>query len=409
MIDIKLMKQGLEELVEARRIPMERVTEAMERALAAAYQKEYGEKGQLIKCSINFDDASMHFVQNKIVVDNDSVRGEEEGDFEDNDPRAILPKYNEERHIMAENARLLKKNVEIGEELSFPLDDKDDFGRIALQTAKQVIMQSVREAEREITSAEFADKVHTVVSGVVERVERGLTFVEINKSSAILPYEEQISSERLIPGSRIRAYLVSIEDGMRGLNIKLSRTHPQFLVELFKIESTEIEDGIVEIVHVAREPGSRSKIAVKTNDEKIDPIGACVGQRGARINAVTQELHGERIDIIVYDADPSEFIKKALSPARPISIEINEEEKKAKVIVLPEEQSLAIGKGGQNVRLAARLTGYRLDIVSEGGENDMASNDETKEESSDFDTTDEYTESMAENNPVNEADINLQS
>ena len=196
---------------------------------------------------------------------------------------------------------------------------------------------------------------------------------------------------------------------MRGLNIKLSRTHPQFLVELFKIESTEIEDGIVEIVHVAREPGSRSKIAVKTNDEKIDPIGACVGQRGARINAVTQELHGERIDIIVYDADPSEFIKKALSPARPISIEINEEEKKAKVIVLAEEQSLAIGKGGQNVRLAARLTGYRLDIVSEGSENDIASNDETKEEGSDFDTTDEYTESMAENNPVNEADINLQS
>ncbi len=368
MIDIKLLQKGLEELVTARRLPMEKIKDAMERALAAAYQKEYGERGQLIKCELNFDDYSMHFTQNKIVVDSTSVRGEDEGDFDDNDPRAILPKYNEERHIMIESARLLKKNVGTGEELSFPLDDKDEFGRIALQTAKQVIIQSIREAEREVTSAEFEDKIHTVVSGVIERVERGLAFVEINKTSAILPYEEQISGETLTPGSRIRAYLVSIDDGLRGLNIKLSRTHPQFLVELLKIESLEIEDGIVEIVHVAREPGSRSKIAVKTNDEKIDPIGACVGQRGARINAITQELHGERIDIIVYDTDTAEFIKKALSPAKPISVTVNEEEKTARVIVHPEEQSLAIGKGGQNVRLAARLTGYRLDIVSEGEE-----------------------------------------
>ena len=383
MIDIKLMKQGLEELTTERRIPMERVTDAMERALAAAYQKEYGEKGQLIKCSIDFDNSSMSFMQNKIVVDNESVRGEEEGDFEENDPRALLPKFNEERHIMVENARLLKKNVEVGEEISFPLDDKDEFGRIALQTAKQVIMQSMREAEREITSAEFNDKIHTIVSGVVERIERSLTFVDVNKTSAILPIEEQIRGERLTPGSRIRAYLVNIDDSSRGLSVKLSRTHPQFLVELFKTESSEIADGIVEILHVAREAGSRSKIAVVTHDEKIDPIGACVGQRGSRINAITQELHGEKIDIILYDEDIREFIKKALSPARPLSIEINEEEKSAIVTVDPNEQSLAIGKGGQNVRLAARLTGYRLDIVSEGDDN-------TGTENSQFDTTDEY-------------------
>lgn len=381
MIDLKLLKQGLEELTVERRIPMEAVTAAMERALAAAYQKEYGEKGQIIKCSINFNDGSMDFTQNKIVVDESTVREEDEGDFEDNNPRALLPKYNEERHILIGTARLLKKNAELGEEISFPLEDKGEFGRIALGAAKQVIMQAVREAEREVVAGEFADKMHTIVSGVVERVEGGVTLVEIGKTSAMLPYEEQIPGERLSPGSRIRAYLVNIEDGLRGLSVRLSRTHPEFLIELFKLESSEIEEGLVEIVKVAREPGSRSKIAVKSNDEKIDPVGACVGQRGSRINAITDELHGERIDIILYDENVSEFIKKALSPAKPIRVSVNEEERKASVIVLPEEQSLAIGKGGQNVRLAARLTGYRLDISTDENAHDSAednSQDETE-------------------------------
>lgn len=382
MIDIKLLKTGLDQLAEEKKLPIEKVKDAMERAMAAAYQKEYGERGQLIKCEMDFDNASMHFTQNKIVVDVDSVRmPNEDGEeikLSEDDPKYALPRYNEERHIMIENARLLKKNVEVGEEVSFPLDDKDDFGRIALQTAKQVIMQNIRESEREITTAEFNDKVHTIISGVVERVERGVTFIDINKTSAVLPFEEQIKGERLVPGSRIRAFLVNIEDNMRGLNIKLSRTHPQFLIELFKTESSEIADGVVEITNVAREPGSRSKIAVVTHDEKIDPIGACVGQRGSRVNAITQELHGERIDIILFDENPKEFIKKALSPAKPLSIEVNEEEKKATVIVDAEEQSLAIGKGGQNVRLAARLTGYKIDIITGDGE-DISSDEDSDE------------------------------
>lgn len=387
MIDIKLLKQGLEQLTEEKRLPMEKVEKAMERALAAAYQKEYGEKGQLIKCDIDFENGVMHFSQNKIVVDGDSVRMPEEIDLDENDPRAVLPRYNEERHIMVESARLLKKNVEVGEELTFPLDDKDDFGRIALQTAKQVIMQAIREAEREVTTAEFHDKIHTIVSGTVEMVERGMTFVDVNKSSAVLPIDEQIRGEKLIPGQRIRAYLVDIDEGMRGLNIKLSRTHPQFLVELFKNESSEIADGVVEILHVAREPGSRSKIAVVTHDDKIDPIGACVGQRGSRVNAITQELHGEKIDIILYHENPKEFIKKALSPAKPVSIEVDEVEKKATVYVDPEEQSLAIGKGGQNVRLAARLTGYKIDIITDEGEDvnsDESSNEVIMEGAEEF-------------------------
>jgi N utilization substance protein A len=376
MIDLKLLKKGLEELTVEKKLPEEKVKDAIEKAFASAYQKEYGEKGQIIKCSIDFDNNTMNFVQNKIVVDKDTVRdidGEEE--ISEEDPRSLLPRYNEERHIMIETARLLKRNAEVGEEISFPLEERDDFGRIALQTAKQVIMQNLREAEREMTNAEFKDKLHTIVNGTVERVERNFVFVQVGKTSVILPVEEQIPGEKLMPGSRIRAYLVSVDDGQRGVSIKLSRSHPNFITELFKSESSEIADGIVQIVSVAREPGNRSKIAVLSNDPKIDPIGACVGQRGVRVNTITQELHGERIDIVLHSEDPREFIKNALSPAKPISIEVNETEKSAVVKVLPEEQSLAIGKGGQNVRLAARLTGYRLDIIA-----DEDANVDTEEE-----------------------------
>jgi N utilization substance protein A len=320
----------------------------------------------------------MMFEQIKIVIDKDAVRFEEEGaePLAEDDPRALLPRYNEERHIMIDEARLLKKNVEVGEELVFPLEMKDDFGRIAAQTAKQVIMQSLREAEREQTAEEFGAKEGTIVSGVVERIDRGLTFVDLGKATAIMPIEEQLQNERLIPGSRIKAYLYSIEDTPRGLSIRISRSHPKFLVELFKSESSEIAEGVVEIVSVAREPGSRSKISVKTNDEKVDPIGACVGQRGVRVNAITSELHGEKIDIIEYSADPKEYIKKALSPAKPTAIEINDETNQAKVTVLRDEQSLAIGKGGQNVRLAAKLTGYKIDI--EGGDDENTSEERSE-------------------------------
>jgi N utilization substance protein A len=229
-----------------------------------------------------------------------------------------------------------------------------------------VIVQKLREAERESIVGEFTDKEGTIVSGIVQRMERGTIFVDLGRTTAILPAEEQIISERLRPGERIKAYLFSIEEGLRGLSIRLSRTHPKFLIELFKQESTEIASGVVEILAVAREPGSRSKIAVKTSDERIDPVGACVGQRGSRVSAITQELSGEKIDIIEWNEDVRKFIASSLSPAKPVSIEINEDEKKATVTVLAEEQSLAIGKGGQNVRLAAKLTGWKIDIVASG-------------------------------------------
>lgn len=375
MLDIKALKVALEQLEQEKKIGHEKVVDAVEKSLAAAYQKEYGKRGQIVHCQINFDTGETSFEQIKIVVDESTVRMPVEGEEEvyeapipeGENVEGLLPRYNEERHILLSSAKLLKKNAELGEEIVFPLDNQDDFGRIAAQTAKQVIVQKIREAERESIVGEFTDKEETIVSGVVQRIERGTAFIDLGRTTAILPFEEQIPSERLRPGERIRAYLFSIEEGFRGLSIRLSRTHPKFLIELFKNESAEIAQGVVEIVAVAREPGSRSKIAVKSNDERIDPIGACVGQRGVRVSAITDELSGEKIDVIEWSADARRFIATALSPAKALSIELHDEEKRAIVTVAPEEQSLAIGKGGQNVRLAAKLTGWKIDIVS-GGE-----------------------------------------
>lgn len=383
MLDIKALKVALEQLEQEKKISHEKVVDAVEKSLAAAYQKEYGKRGQIVRCQINFETGETNFEQVKIVVDESTVRMPVEGEVEDipthiRDSRdthhqeevteeGLLPRYNEERHILLTTAKLLKKNAELGEEIVFPLDNQDDFGRIAAQTAKQVIVQKLREAERESIVGEFTDKENTIVSGIVQRIERSTVFIDLGRTTAILPFEEQIQSERLRPGERVRAYLFSIEEGFRGLSIRLSRSHPKFLIELFKNESQEIAQGVVEIVAVAREPGSRSKIAVKSNDERVDPIGACVGQRGVRVSAITEELSGEKIDVIEWSPDARRFIATALSPAKALSIELSENEKKATVTVAKEEQSLAIGKGGQNVRLAAKLTGWKIDIVS-GGE-----------------------------------------
>jgi N utilization substance protein A len=368
MLDIKALKVALEQLEAEKKIAHEKVVDAVEKSLAAAYQKEYGKRGQIVRSRIDFETGETYFEQVKIVVDETTVRMVEEDAPEPEPVEGVelLPRFNEEKHILVSDARLFKKNAELGEEIIFPLDSQDDFGRIAAQTAKQVIVQKLREAERESIVGEFTDKEGTIVSGIVQRMERGVIFVDLGRTTAILPAEEQIMSERLRPGERIKAYLFSIEEGLRGLSIRLSRTHPKFLVELFKQESSEIAQGIVEILAVAREPGSRSKIAVKTNDDRIDPVGACVGQRGSRVSAITQELSGEKIDIIEWNDDIRKFIAASLSPAKPISIEIDEAEKKATVTVLAEEQSLAIGKGGQNVRLAAKLTAWKIDIVASG-------------------------------------------
>lgn len=375
MLDIKALNLALDTIEQEKKIPRERIIDAVERSLAAAYQKEYGKRGQLIRCHINFETGETSFEQIKIVVDETTVRIVNEDEEEDVTPEEtldeealVLPKYNEEKHILLSTAKLLKKNVELGDEISFNLENKSDFGRIAAQTAKQVIVQKIREAENDSIAGEFETKEGSIVSGIVQRLERGNIFVDLGRTTAILPFEEQIRSDKFYPGQRIKAYLYSIEESPRGLSIRLSRSHPKFLIELFKAESSEIADGTVEILAVAREPGSRSKIAVKSNDPRVDPIGACVGQRGVRVNSIKNELGGENIDIIKWSDDDRENIAASLSPAKVHSIEIDEEEKKAKVLVSLEEQSLAIGRGGQNVRLAAKLTGWKIDVAGEGGD-----------------------------------------
>lgn len=384
MLDIKALNVALDTIEQEKKISRERIIDAVEKSLAAAYQKEYGKKGQIIRCKINPETGETEFEQVKIVVDENTVRmideeeeeaerleaenKKKEGVVDEGGEALVLPRYNEEKHILVSTAKLLRKNVELGEEITFPLENKIDFGRIAAQTAKQVIVQKIREAENESIADEFETKEGNVVSGVVQRLERGNIFVDLGRTTAILPFEEQIRSDRFHPGQRIKAYLYSLEEGTRGLSVRLSRSHPKFLIELFKNESSEIADGTVEIVSVAREPGSRSKIAVKSNDGRVDPIGACVGQRGVRVNAITQELGGEKIDIIEWSDDIRKDIASSLSPAKVIDIELDEEEKKAMVKVAAEEQSLAIGRGGQNVRLAAKLTGWRIDIAGEDGD-----------------------------------------
>jgi N utilization substance protein A len=368
MFDLKVINAVLAQLEEERGIPKEKIIEAIESALGTAYKKEYGKKGQIVNAKFNLNSGDVEFWQSKIVVDRDGIIMEDE----EYDPTSleegeeVKVRYNPEHHILIDEAKLIKKDVVVGDELTFPLEKKDDFGRIAAQTAKQVITQKIREAEKASVISEYGEKEGDIVSGTIERMERGIVYLDMGRAVGMLPYEEQIPGERFKQGERVRAYLFHVDESARGVFLKLSRSHPKFLEELFISEVPEVSGGVVEIKAVAREAGSRSKVAVYSNDEHIDPVGALVGQRGVRVSTIMSELSGEKIDIIEWSNDPEEFISESLSPAKIQEIEINEDEKTAKVLVSEDQQSLAIGKGGQNVRLAAKLTGWKIDIVSNG-------------------------------------------
>src|SRR5581483_10315304 len=352
MFDLKVIHSVLGQLEEERGIPREKIIEAIEMALATAYKKEYGKRGQIVRATFDINSGATEFFQVKIVVDDTKVIDiPEEEEMPELAPEDERVRYNPEHHIWIDEARLIKKNAEIDEEMLFPLEPKDDFGRIAAQTAKQVIIQKIREAEKVSVMGEYGKREGDIVSGTVQRIERGTIFVDMGRAMGVLPFEEQIRSEHYKQGERIRAYLYRVEESPRGVFLKLSRSHPKFLEKLFEIEAPEIANKTVEIKAVAREAGSRSKIAVTSNDSHIDPIGSLVGQRGVRVSTVTSELGGEKIDIIEYSDDPKAFIEEALSPARVLSVELDEEEHKATVKVADDQQSLAIGRGGQNVRL----------------------------------------------------------
>ena len=372
MFDIKVINSVLDQLEEERGIPRERVIDAIETALATAYKKEYGKRNQIIRAKFDLNTGTTEFLQVKFVVQPDTVLMD--GDEKDGDDDERV-RYDTEKHIFLEDAQKIKKGVVVDDEITFPLEARDDYGRIAAQTAKQVIIQKIREAEKVSVLDEFGQRQGDIVSGHVQRIERGNIFVEFDRAYGILPYDEQIQSERFRQGERIRAYLYSVEESPRGVFLRLSRSHPEFLKKLFEMEAPELANNTVEIKAVAREAGSRSKIAVVSHDDHIDPVGSLVGQRGVRVSTVMSELGGEKIDIIEWSEDHKEFIEEALSPAKVLGVEIDTDEQRARVEVSEDQQSLAIGKGGQNVRLAAKLTGWRIDIRSIGGE-PVASADE---------------------------------
>lgn len=396
------------QIAEEKGISKDKVLEVVEAALAAAYKKDYGKKGQVIKSKFDEVTKSASFYLVREVVDENTrefVEGEEEGEEGASQPMADegaedrLPRFNSERDILLEDAKTVKKDASIGDFLEFPLEAHEDFGRVAAQTAKQVIIQRIREAEREGMFSEYKGKEGQVVNGVVQRVEGRNVFVDLGKSVGVLFPSEQIEGENYRIGQHIKVFLVRVESDPKGPGLLLSRAHPEMVRHLFSLEVPEVFAGTVELKAIAREAGSRTKVAVFSAEEGVDPIGSCVGQKGTRVQSVIDELGGEKVDIIEWNEDPARFIAAALSPAKVLSVELFEEERRAVVKVPDDQLSLAIGKRGQNVRLAAKLVGWRIDVTSGGAEEPA----ETEEASTEAVEESEPAETSAPEEPAAEA------
>ncbi len=377
-------------LCEEKGISKEKVIETIEAALAAAYKKDYGKKGQNIKAVFDEKTGGTNFFLVKEVVDETmreflteadiaelaekaeqkkSAKSAQSAEFISNEAVSAeeevekLPRYNPERDLTMEEAKKIKKGAAVGDVIEIELETKKDYGRVAAQTAKQVIIQRIREAERDAMYDEYKDKEGQIVSGVVQRIEGRNIFIDLGKSIGVLFPSEQVERESYRIGQRLKIYIQKVEAGSKGPGITLSRVHPLMIQKLFELEVPEIFAGTVEIKAIAREAGERTKIAVSSAEEGIDPIGSCVGQKGTRVQTVIEELSGEKIDIILWNDDVAKFIASALSPAKVLRVDVKEASKEA-VVSVPEDQlSLAIGKRGQNVRLAAKLTGWKIDIV----------------------------------------------
>ncbi len=359
-MDLKILTSAVMEIAEDRGISQEKVVKIIADAIASAYKKEYGQKRQKIIAKLNPKTGDVKFWQIRQVVTKDMILSEEELGQE-SDKEKI--RFNPERHIMLEDAKKIDSKIKKEDELKIPLKAKEDFGRIATQTAKQVILQKIKEAEREEILKEYKSKEGEIVSGIVQRIEPESIFFDIGKTSGILPKSEQIPGEFYRPGQRLKLYIIKVEESAKGPVIFLSRAYPKLISKLFELEAPEVSSKQVLIKSIAREPGSRTKLAVTTNEEGVDPIGSMVGQRGTRILAVINELGGEKIDIIEWSDKSEEYIINSLSPAKVAEVKIMPKNKA--VALVPEDQlSLAIGKNGQNVRLAAKLTGWKIDVRS---------------------------------------------
>jgi len=385
-MDQKQFAMAIEQLCVEKGISREKVIETIEAALALAYKKDYGKKGQIIRVKFDEKTGGMEVSQIKIVAEENTEEEDEKLENlkikEEKEEKEIKKKFNPEKNITIEEAKKYKKNPKIGDEIEISLPTHSDFGRIAAQTAKQVIIQKIREAEKEAVYDEYKGKEGEVFSGTIQRIEGSNVFVDIGRTAGILFPTEQIPGEHYRIGQRLKVCLLKVEEDMKNTGLIFSRTHPNMVSKLFEVEVPEIASGSVEIKSVAREPGSRAKIAVVSNEEGVDPIGSCVGQNGSRIQMIINELNNEKIDIIEWSEDPIKFIKNAMSPAKINYLEINEENKSAIVYVNPDQFSLAIGKKGQNVRLAAKLTGWKIDImdVEKSKEKETEDKDDNKDD-----------------------------
>ena len=449
---------AIAQICEEKGIDKDKVIASIEAALAAAYKKDYGKKGQIILAKMDEHTSETSFKQLKEVVDETTrtieeeyipeevhqvpehaVKSKEVIERHSERPRVgedgeeiNLPKFNSERDVLLEDAKKVIDDIKVGDYIEYSLDVQDQYGRIASQTAKQVIIQKIREAEREAMYEEFKGREGELINGTVQRIESGRVFIDLGKSVGVLFQSEQIPGETYRVGQRLKLYIDKVDSDPRSLGIVLSRKHPQLLVKLFELEVPEIFAGTVEIKAVAREAGMRSKIAVVSHEEGIDPVGSCVGQKGTRVQAIIDELHGEKIDIIEWEDNPEEMITQALSPAKVIKVELlegsqgdtednvdddqekvstkkdkeeeaevvesdkekgedkkgeeegvseEENEKKAIAYVKADQLSLAIGKRGQNVRLAAKLTGWDINVEAIEDEEEDSDSKEVKKES----------------------------
>lgn len=343
-LDIKQLAAAVKVIAEEKNLPENVVQEVVEQALAAAYRRDYGDREQEVRVSMNLQSGEVDAYVSKEVV-------EKVGD--------------EAFEISITEAQAMKKDAKVGDMVEIH-EKVENFGRVAAQTAKQVILQRLREAEREIVMAEYEDKIGTVINAIVGRVEGRIVRVDLGKAQGIMPASEQIQGERYYPGQRLKVFLKDVERGFRGPQLVVSRGNTDFIEWLFRAEVPEMENGAVEIKNIAREAGVRSKIAVTSTVPGVDPVGTFVGGHGTRVNAVMGEIgEQEKIDIVIWNEDPNTFIVNALSPTKVARVVIDAENNKAKVIVPEDQLSIAIGKGGQNVRLASKLTGYDIDIVAE--------------------------------------------
>jgi transcription termination/antitermination protein NusA len=340
-INIKQLTLAVRTIAEEKNLPEETILSVIEQAIAAAWRRDNGERDQEVRAELNINDGTADvFVAREVVeeVGSDAVE------------------------ISLEDAKKVKKDAKIGDSIE-EKHEVTSFGRVAAQTAKQVVLQRLREAEREVVLEEYEDKIGTIVTGTVQRVEPRVIRVELGKAVGIIPQSEQIQGEFYSIGSRIKVFIKDIERDNRGPQLILSRGNEAFVEYLFRQEVPEMETGAVEIKAIAREAGRRTKLAVKSNVPGVDPVGTFVGGHGTRVQAVMNEIGDqEKIDIVTFDDNAEQFIRNALSPAEVVKVEIDEATKRAKVFVSEDQQSIAIGRGGQNVRLASRLTGYELDI-----------------------------------------------